>query len=103
MIPVTLAVPASTLTLSEIITYALIPAIITLATAIGFMYRQGIDRLKRTEKKWDECEIKHGETTQKLIDLSIEVGELRGRVTEREVIVESVAQAVVNRVEGARN
>lgn len=58
-----------------------IGAVVTaLSGAVTVLWRNHVKDKERVEKKLDECESQHEESTQQLIGLSSEVGELRGKV-----------------------
>jgi hypothetical protein len=70
--------------------------------AIGTLWRvlhtQNLNVEKRLTTKLDQCEEKHGEVNQKLLNMAIDLGELRGRQDGVNSLAEQVLAVVADKI-----
>jgi uncharacterized membrane protein len=62
-------------------------AMTALTAVIGVLWRINVTNTTKIEKRADKIEMKYDENNDKLIEMSKEVGELKGRVTISEEIM----------------
>ena len=65
----------------------IVVAMTALTTVIGILWRINVSNTSKIEKRADNIESKYDQNNNKLIDMSKEVGELKGRVTLSEEII----------------
>ena len=99
------AAPQSGISIAQILT--LIGAVVSaLATAVGFLFKSLHSSMKagetRLQEKLDQCEVKHEESNDKLLEVSTEMGELRGKIAGLEgmnQLAENVLKAIKEKEE----
>lgn len=82
--------------LANFVSYALIPCIVALAGVIGALWRHQVKQQERTQKKLDDCQEAHHETTKELVGLSGRVGHLEGKLEGRIEGMHELAKAVID-------
>ena len=97
--------PPAAFTLTDLIVYALLPAIAALGGAIGVMYRHGIRHTRRVEEKLDACEDDHRARNLTDAQRALEIAEMRervGRLEGRREGREEISDLVRNVIEEVR-